>query len=185
MCLNFPGYSAYIKTRIVNPDQGGGVAILIKDGIRHSLITDLDDSMELVGVKIELKEVCFDFFSLYSPPGQIISYDFFKNLEVNKIDFIIVGDLNSKTQSIGCKSQDQSGHVLDLVLTDTSFVIHNNEIPTYYQFRSNIRLSVQKSQYSEILDLAISSSNISNRIRNFEVLTKHNMTSDHCPIAFN
>ena len=103
--------------------------------------------------------------------------------------FILVGDLNSKTQSIGCKSQDQSGEVLDLVLTDTSFVIHNNEIPTYYQFRSDIRLNKELfqniAQYSEILDLAISSSNLTNRIRNFEVLTDHNMTSDHCPISFN
>ena len=188
MYLNFRGYSAYIKTRSINPGQGGGVAILIRSLIPHSQITDLDESSELVGLKVEYNEVCFDFFSLYSPPSQIISYEFFISLETNKSDFVLVGDLNSKTESIGCKSQDPSGEVLNQILTDTSFVIHNNESPTYYQFRNEIRMRKEREQnipqYSEILDLVISSANLSNRIRNFEVLNEVNMSSDHCPISF-
>jgi len=40
LLLRFDGYSAHIKTRNLNPDHGGGVAILIKAGIPHSRIND-------------------------------------------------------------------------------------------------------------------------------------------------
>lgn len=181
MYLNFPGYNTFIKTRSVNPEWGGGVAILIRSWIPHSPITDLDDSLEMIGLKIELKEVCFDFFSFYSPPNQVIPYEFFSSLEVRKVKFILVGDLNSKSESIGCKSQDPSGSVLDKILTDTSIIIHNDQTPTYYQFRGENRTE----QYSEILDIVMSSCILANKIVGYEVLVDQNMESDHCPITFN
>ena len=184
MLLRFDGYSTYIKVRNLNPDHGGGVAILIRSGITHSLINGLDDSLEIVGLKVEVKEVCFDFFSLYSPPNQVIPYDFFISLENVKSDFVLVGDLNSKTKTIGCKSQDSSGSVLDEVLTDTSIIIFNNKSQTYFQNRGEVRLQSKKEQYTEILDLAMGSPNMADKIRNFEVLNDYQMESDHCPISF-
>ena len=186
--LNFHGYTAYINTRKVSPEHGGGVAVLIRSDIPHSPINVIDESLEIVGLKVELNEVCFDFFSLYSPPNQVIPYEFFIDLEVKKSEFILVGDLNSKTKTIGCKSRDQSGDILDQILNDTSFIIHNNESPTYFQFRNDIRILKEKDrnipQYAEILDLVLSSSSLSNKIQNFEVQIDHQMTSDHCPITF-
>ncbi len=38
LCLNFPEYSAYIRTRESNPKRGGGVAILIRSEIPHTPI---------------------------------------------------------------------------------------------------------------------------------------------------
>ncbi len=52
LCLNFPGYSAYIKTRTSNQEFGCGVAILISSRIPHSSISVPDDSLELVGVRL-------------------------------------------------------------------------------------------------------------------------------------
>ena len=128
MFLNFPGYSAYIKTRALNQNQGGGVAILIRSGIPHSPVSGLDENLELIGLKINFNKIIFDFFSFYSPSSSVIPYELFNNLENNKTKFILVRDLNSKSKSIGCKNQDSSGDVLDQILLDTSFVIHNDLI---------------------------------------------------------
>jgi len=35
------------------------------------------------------------------------------------------------------------------------------------------------------LDLVLSSSSLNNKITKFELLTEHEMTSDHCPVKFN
>jgi len=100
-----------------------------------------------------------------------------------------VGDLNSKTESIGCKGNDQSGKILEKILTDTSITIHNDTTPTYYQHQGKKRIRMESeqniSQYTEILDLVLSSSSLNNKITSFEVLTEHDMTSDHCPVTFN
>jgi len=125
LCLNFPEYSAYIRTRESNPKRGGGVAILIRSEIPHTTILCLDDSLEIIGIKIESNEVCFDFISLYSPPSMVLPYEFFRKLETEKTEFVLVGDLNAKSKSIGCSNQDSSGDVLDQILDGTSFIVHN------------------------------------------------------------
>jgi len=184
LCLRIVGYSVYIKPRKVNPEHGGGVAVLIRSGISYSIISGLDESLEIMGIKIELNEVCFDFFTLYSPPNKDIPYEFFKSLDNSKSEFVIVGDLNSKTKSIGCKSQDSSGAVLDEVLTDTSIIVFNNKNPTFFQKQGAVRIQSNKEQYTEILDLALGSPNMADKVRNFQVLNDHIMDSDHCPIYF-
>ncbi len=94
LLLRFDGYFAYIKTRNLNPDHGSGVAILTKSGIPHSRIYALNDSLEIVGLRVDLNEVHFDFFSFYRPSNQVIPYEYLKNLEFTKSEFILVEDLN-------------------------------------------------------------------------------------------
>ncbi len=97
--LNQKGYTAHIRSRKNNPSHGGGVAVLVRSGIPHTTITGLDESLEIIGLKIEASEVCFDFFSLYNPPNRTIPYDFFTELEKKKSSFILVGDLNDPKAS--------------------------------------------------------------------------------------
>ncbi len=52
--------------------------------------------------------MCFDFYSLYRPPSLVLPYEFFSKLETEKIEFILVGDLNLKSKSIGRNIQDPS-----------------------------------------------------------------------------
>jgi len=182
LCLNFQEYSAYIRTRESNPKKGGGVAILIRSGIPHTPIFRQDDSLEIIGIKIESNEVCFDFYSLYSPPSLVLPYEFFSKLETEKIDIILVGDLNSKSKSIGCNSQDTSGDVLDQILEETSIIVHNDSSHTYFQHQGAVREN--SAQYTEILDLVLSSNSFANKIAKFEVLNEFRMESDHSPIMF-
>ncbi len=41
-----------------------------------------------------------------------------------------------------------------------------------------------KDQYTEILDLALCSPNMADKIRNFRVINDYQMESDYCPISF-
>ena len=60
----------------------------------------------------------------------VLPYELFSKLETEKTDFVIVGDMNAKSKSIGCKSQDLSGDVLDQILDETSIIVHNDRSPT-------------------------------------------------------
>ena len=91
-------------------------------------------------------------------------------------DLFLLGDLNSKTPSLGCRAlvSDGNGKVLEEILSsDTDLVVLNDESPTYFRY---------KSDYSEILDLFICPSKIANLMMNYEVLTDQMMRSDHAPI---
>ena len=88
---------------------------------------------------------------------------------------IIVGDLNAKTPTVGCRTYDESGKILDKILTELDLLIMNDKTPTYHKFNSS---------YSEILDLVLFSSELSNKILKFEVLEDYEMGSDHSPITF-
>jgi len=105
-------------------------------------------------------------------------------LESTKSEFILVGDLDSKSKLLGCKSQDSSGTALDDVLTDTSFLIFNEKSQTYFQHRGDVRMQSNKEQYTEILDLALGQPNMADKVRKFKVLNEFQMESDHCSISF-
>ena len=171
--LRFESYYTYHKPRVINPEYGGGVAFLIKQGISFSEIQEIGTEFELIGIKLDLEDSCFNLFSIYSPPNEIISYELF--VKLSKLDgkTIIMGDLNSKTPSVGCKSYDISGRVLDIILLETELVVFNNNIPTYHKFGSN---------YKEILDIIMGSFSISSSISQFEVLEDYEMGSDHSPL---
>ena len=70
---------------------------------------------------------------------------------------------------------NKNGEVLEEVLSlaEYNLCVHNNEYPTYFQF---------KSSYTKILDIFISSTTLTKKITHFEVLTDHKMESDHAPI---
>ena len=109
----------------------------------------------------------------YNPPNKTIPYDFFTDFEKKKSSFILVGDLNAKSRSISCNSNNISGGVLDDILSETSIIIHNDNSPTYNRFGS---------LYTEKLDLVLSSSDIGNKINKFKVLSDSCMGSDNYQI---
>ena len=71
---------------------------------------------------------------------------------------------------------------MDQILDETSFIVHNDGSPTYFQHQAASRANTV--QYTEILDLVLSSNSFANKIIKFEVLNSHRMESDHSPILF-
>ena len=175
--LKFHGYTMYHRQRESKPKKGGGIAILIRDEIPHSrfFIKDFEKN-EALGLKIECGNTKFNLISYYSPPNELLD----KNLIINLIelgeDVVIMGDLNAKTKSIGCKVNNISGSILEDLLIEQNISILNNLNPTYFTFNP-------EKGYTEILDLFLSSLNLSGKINNFQVLDEDSMGSDHCPIS--
>lgn len=105
--LRFDGYATYHKVRSINPDAGGGIAILIREIIPHTLIlnTEVD---ELLGLKVEFDNFVFDIYSYYNPPNSIIKKELFLDYAETGKNFLILGDFNSKCALAGCSSTDSS-----------------------------------------------------------------------------
>jgi hypothetical protein len=174
--LRFDGYKVYYKPRSTgDPECGGGTAVVVKETVDHSQIPNLDKDPDHVGIKVETADYCFNLISLYSPSNSLQKETVFKYKKYGP-NLFLVGDLNSKTPSLGCRAlvSDSNGKVLEEILsTDSELVVLNDESPTYFRF---------KSDYTEILDLFIYPPNIANSMLNFEVLVEHRMSSDHAPI---
>jgi len=174
--LRFDGYKVYYKPRSTgDPECGGGTAVIVKETVDHSRITDLDKDSDHVGVKIETVDFCFNLVSLYAPSNSLKKEKILKYKKLGP-ELFLLGDLNSKTPSLGCRAlvSDNNGKVLEEILSsDTDLVVLNDETPTYFKY---------KSDYSEILDLFICPSKIANSMLNYEVLVDQMMRSDHAPI---
>jgi hypothetical protein len=171
--IRFDGYSTLYKPRKANPEMGGGVVLLIKDTIVHSEITNLSGELDNIGIRVETNDFSFNLISLYSP-ANTLGFDSVKKFSELGPELFLIGDLNAKTSSVGCKSKDKNGTVLDdILLSEIDLCVLNDESPTYFKY---------KSEYSEILDLMLASSNLGNKLLSFEVLDDHMMKSDHAPI---
>ena len=148
--LRFDGYKVYYKPRSTgDPECGGGTAVIVKETVDHSRITDLDKDSDHVGVKIETVYFCFNLVSLYAPSNSLKKEKILK-YKKHGPELFLLGDLNSKTPSLGCRAlvSDNNGKVLEEILSsDTDLVVLNDETPTYFKY---------KSDYSEILDLFLS-----------------------------
>ena len=175
--LRFDGYTVRYKPRNEkngNPEYGGGTAIIVKDTISYQEIEILGkDLLDHVGIKVETNDLHFNLVSLYAPSNTLKLETVKKYSELGQ-DLFLLGDLNSKTPTVGCRSLDNNGKILDEILSsEIDLCVLNNQEPTYFQF---------KSDYSEILDLFLCSSSLANKMSHFEVLTDHRMGSDHAPI---
>ncbi|RNA11557.1 RNA-directed DNA polymerase from mobile element jockey-like, partial [Brachionus plicatilis] len=169
--LDFKNYQSIAKPR---DKRGGAVAILIKNGIEFSIDSSFDNfSLELLCVKIKLRDCPFFIFSLYNPPNKVLLFELFSKISKKCTKFIIGGDLNSKTKQIECIGENENGQVLERVLNELNVSVINDKSPTFNIFNR---------QYFEILDLFLTPFSLLDKITDFKVLDNDDMTSDHYPI---
>ncbi len=101
--FKFINYTTIYKPRPINSNHGEGVAMLIRSGIDF-VETNIFSNLKREIVEIKLKLAQRDWFILvyYNPPNTELSEVVFKTLSDAKLNYIVCGDLNSKTKSIGC-----------------------------------------------------------------------------------
>jgi hypothetical protein len=109
----------------------------------------------------------------YNPPTESISIEFFKKLKKLKAKFIIGRDLNSKKTDFGCKKNNKNGEILQEQLDQLNTVIVNDHTPTFTK---------ADSEYMELLDLFITSRELHQYVKKFEVDDINLTTRDHFPI---
>ena len=108
--LRFDGYVTYFRPRLKNPEFGGGTALLVLDSICHEVIGGFDNNIDHVGVRIETNELCFNLVSLYAPSNSL-KIELFERYSELGPELFLMGDLNTKTRSLGCRTLDSNGRL--------------------------------------------------------------------------
>lgn len=154
----------------------GGVAILIHKSINFEQITLFDNlHLELLAINIHLKNKDLSLVAYYNPPNVQLSETVFHILSKQKNNFIVLGDLNSKSDALGCVGTNKNGSILEKIICEHDCLIINNNDHTYFSFRT-------ASNFSDKIDFAIISAGLYNQFNTFSVLKEEDMTSDHVPI---
>lgn len=150
----------------------GGVAIFIKNKYLHSTITiDNVSSMEVVGVQIQLaNNKKLRIITAYKQPNKTLLEKDMINLFDSSIPTMVIGDLNSKSTTWGCRTNNPNGNKLVQIASNLRLNISAPEEYTYFPYRVD--------HQPDILDIIVSK-NISWPI-NQSVISE--LDSDHLPI---
>jgi exonuclease III len=170
--LRFSNYVTYFKCR---KKGGGGVALLIREGLDARRIGDFDNfNVEIVSAVIKLDEIKVLVMSYYNPPDQSLNEGLFYEIEEKFRHYIICGDLNAKNEAIGCKSNNPNGTIMKRILLNSNAVLLNtNNNSTYFSYNG---------ENNDILDRFVGSSSIFNKVNHYEVNINSPLLSDHLPI---
>lgn len=114
--FKIPGYICYREDRICQ-HAAGGVAILIKKKIDHSVITiPQTNQLELIAVKLTLERSnLLNVITAYKPPKNQIKLNELKQILHSTEPTILIGDLNSKHTHWGCKVNTPNGKRLYII----------------------------------------------------------------------
>jgi hypothetical protein len=129
-------------------------------------------------VQLNFKTKIIYGFSLYCSPLQQVEYELnhIKNsIDLLKPQFSIISmDSNAKSKLWFSKSDDRRGELITEFISEMNFILLNdNEItPTFFTTRGE-----------SFIDLTLISENLTNAIKNWEVLETNSM-SDHRYIVF-
>lgn len=172
---NLPNYSFIHKHRYTNINGAGGVGLLIKKEINYTNCNEFDSlDLEILSIKIENNNETIYVITYYNPPDCTINEQLFEILEDK--NFILVGDLNSRSEIFGESCNNQNGVILNSLILNNNIICVNNKQATHINF---------SSKEESILDFVLISSSIYNSFVGFEVLDDFNMGSDHFPIFIN
>ena len=178
------GYLFLVKPRESKPECGGGVAILIREGIDYTQDFRFDRieknyQIELIAITIFTNAGPLLVVAHYNPPkagiAGKVSQDLFLKLDALKEDWVLLGDLNARLGFLNGVDGDDRG-LGDILLVNSGTVMNIlDNSDTYFQYGG--------SGHSGLLDLCICSPGPASKVEAFEVLTMSNMNSDHVPIS--
>jgi len=154
--------------------KGGGVAILVRKDIKYEETKQLDKfESEHLCIKTNYKNQDLYVITYYNPPSKIIEKNMLEEIEKNFQNYIICGDLNSRSKSFGCNGENQNGSILNEFIQNSNVILANNQDITYFR---------PHSDYKEILDIILVSKNFHRYCLDFEVKYECSLESDHYPV---
>lgn len=169
--FNVPGYKIYRKDRTADT-ASGGVAIIIKRSINHHalLLPDVHE-LETVGIKIYCHDSDdFVLICAYKPPKFILNVQYLALLFPTIGSTLLLGDLNCKHVSWGCRVTNPNGtRLLDCINAHGLHILAPSE-PTYYSYNPAVK--------PDILDIGIHK----NMQYPTYVSSLTELDSDHCPV---
>jgi len=144
---------------------GGGVAMIFRSDLDWLQIKIPETIMvEAVGLQVKFNEFTTTFFNYYNPPSNDnIDIHFLNWMRAKYKDFLLMGDLNAKTNL--CRRQNQAGNSLQDFMVDNECVILNEPGQPTSFWRSN------GIETNNILDLIIGTELFYDRLLSYKVLT--------------
>ena len=175
----FINYTPLWKHR---PEQGGGLAILVRRGLQHTnlpLNVYRNGFIEAQAITLIMnKNIQVNIMNTYNPNKPVTTNEMqhYVNQLGNK--FIIVGDLNARTPILNSriqnKDKNQAGRMLEDILTNNSICLANPiNFYTYLCPTNGTR---------SCLDICLTSPNLTPDI---EMIQLGDVGSDHTPIQIN
>jgi hypothetical protein len=171
--LQIENYTTIHKSRSNNKNGAGGVALMVRNDIKFCDCTLFNSlKLEICSVNIFLngKEICI--ISYYNPPKDEVSEKVFDILKDERIEYILMGDLNAKSTLWTADENNLNGDILNNIIINHDCIIVNNKEPTHINFNGKTK---------SILDYCIVSNKLSDKFEDFKVCVDEDMTSDHLP----
>lgn len=176
--LYVPSYTIYRSDR--QNAAHGGVAIIIKNNIKHTQIPFINtEIIEQVGIKVYTNTDELHIFSCYFPGStnrdvlRKYKHDIIKLTTHTRKSYFLIGDFNAKHRLWNNVRANTAGNILYEETSKRNFVIHHPPTPTYYPTQARF------TQPSTI-DIAIT--NNLHTITQIQSMTA--LSSDHNPIEF-
>lgn len=166
----FNGYQIFRKERV--SCAGGGVMIMVRNGIVCQDLNVHSDTVEIIGVKIQINNFKLNVGSIYIT----------NNIEERDLDdvlgqlpkpHVLAGDFNAHSQAWGSYKEDVRGKTVLNFLSNNELVYLNN---------GSITRKACPPRRSSAIDLTLVSTDIS-LIIDWEVL-EFPTQSDHYPVFF-
>lgn len=122
ICL-LNGFTVYRNDRSTH---GGGVAILVRKGISHTLLNSSStNALENISINLTINNRDIVITSAYSPRFNSSFENDIRLITPDDKYFMVFGDFNAKHQAWNCLTSNQSGKALFNLQNSSNFVIHN------------------------------------------------------------
>lgn len=176
--LHLPSYTIYRADRLNGAH--GGVAIVIKSNIKHTVINNIHTQIiEQIGIKISTANGEITLFSCYFPGSNNLNKlnqfkaDIVKLTTFTQHSYFLIGDFNAKHNLWNNTRANAAGKILYDINTRRNFVIHHPPTPTYYPTQA-------RYTHPSTIDIAIT-----NNVHPISDITSTPaLSSDHNPIEF-
>ena len=167
--IKFPRFKIARRDRNT---RGGGVAVLIRENLKYSVIDTGTLTDEVIGIEITLNQTQIAIVGLYNPPQKDLNPEVFRYFSNKYERCLFVGDLNSKHQFFGCKSTNNNGNILFDISEELDLQILNDPTETtHLNYATGTK---------DILDMAFATTNLMPKITDCYV--GDDIGSDHLPI---
>lgn len=165
--LHINNYNIYRTDR---PNHGGGVAICIRNHIKHKLLNNLATScIENISLEIYQRTTSFIITSVYCPSfSQFFEADIPKLAQVNP-QTLLFGDLNAHHTSWNCLKNNRAGLAIYNIQQDFPIHVYAPPTATHFPHSGSTRSTI---------DILVSSSSLD--IENIH--TSEDIGSDHCAV---
>jgi hypothetical protein len=129
--VHLPGYLNYRHDR---NRRGGGVAIFVRECVKHTLLPPLDlPGVEAVAIKLHLNRHDIVVVSTYAPLGSLTAECIRKCLGLGS-KVIFAGDLNARHRTWNCSTANTNGNVLlKYIEKHANTTVYFPDSPTFYR----------------------------------------------------